>query len=151
MHSRNTTRSQNQFLGRNSVSEKSVRLVTVNAHGTMNRTGASPPRLLVECKHWNKAVGTDEIGAFIADLQDAKLTSGIVLSRRGAPDGETRILNYHQRAGGFVLSFSERDIERVCNGANLASIILDKMKAITFQKRAVRRRVLASSRVSEPL
>jgi len=83
MHSRNTTRSQNHFLGRNSVSEKSVRLVTVNAHGTMNRTGASPPRLLVECKHWNKAVGTDEIGAFIADLQDAKLTSGIVLSRRG--------------------------------------------------------------------
>lgn len=98
------------------------------------------PELLVECKHWSKAVGTDEIGAFIADLQDAKLTSGIVLSRREiSRDGETRIFNYHQRVGGFVLPFSERDIERVRDGANLAAIILDKMKAITYQKRAKRK------------
>lgn len=97
-------------------------------------------QLLVECKHWNKAVGTDEVGAFIADLQDAKLTSGIVIScRQVSREGETRIFNYHQRVGGFVLSFSEHDLERICNGANLAVMLLDKMKAITFQKRAARR------------
>ena len=98
------------------------------------------PELLVECKHWNKAVGTDAIGAFIADLQDARLASGIVLSRREiSREAEARVFNYHQREQGFVLSITERDIQKVCDGANLSLIILDKMKGITFQKRATRR------------
>ncbi len=98
------------------------------------------PELLVECKHWNKAVGTDEVGAFIADLQDARLSSGIILSRRDiSRNGEMRIFNYHQRCGGFVITISEHDIERVCNGANLPAVILEKMRAITYQQRTTRK------------
>jgi hypothetical protein len=50
-----------------------------------------------------------------------------------------RIFNYHQRCGGFVITISEHDIERVCNGANLPAVILEKMRAITYQQRTTRK------------
>jgi hypothetical protein len=93
------------------------------------------PILLVECKHWNKAAGTDEVGAFIADLQDARLSSGILLSRKGVSrEGQNRIFNYYQRGGGFIVELSDEDMELVCNGSNLAQMIIEKMEAITFQR-----------------
>jgi hypothetical protein len=98
------------------------------------------PILLVECKHWNKAAGTDQVGAFIADLQDARAQSGVLLSRNGvSPDGEIRLFNYHQRTGGFIIVLSEEDIREVCAGSNLARMIIEKMEAITFQRRTKRK------------
>jgi hypothetical protein len=91
--------------------------------------------LIVECKHWGRAVGTDEIGAFIADLQDARQKSGILLSRKGiSREAQNRIFNYFQREKGFIIPLLEGDIEKVCNGLNLDLMMIEKMEAITFQK-----------------
>lgn len=91
--------------------------------------------ILVECKHWKQKVGTDPVGAFIADLEDARLTSGFLFCR--APVSKAamrRIENFYQRTRGYVLVISEDEIQRVCDGENLAAMIVEKAESTALPK-----------------
>ncbi|HXT86237.1 MAG TPA: restriction endonuclease [Verrucomicrobiae bacterium] len=91
--------------------------------------------ILVECKHWQQAVGTDPVGAFIADLEDARLNSGFLLCRKSVSGPAIRrIQNYYQRTKGYVLVFSEDEVQNVCDGESLARMIVEKVESIVLPK-----------------
>ncbi len=93
------------------------------------------PLILIECKHWTKTVGTDEVGTFISDLRDAGVTSGFLFCRRiVAPPAEQRSKNFYQRDKGFILAVTEADIQSVCDGANFAHLLVEKAEDIIFQR-----------------
>jgi hypothetical protein len=101
-------------------------------HPILARLGS---HILVECKHWKKTVGTDQVGAFIADLQDAGLTSGFLFCRKPvSKPARRRIDNFYQRNGGFIIVITENDVQTVCDGANLAHMLVEKTEAIIFQR-----------------
>lgn len=109
------------------------RFVRNNAtYPTLSRLG-SP--VLVECKYWSKVVGTDPVGAFIADLQDACLKSGFLFSRKPiSAYAARRIHNFYQREQGFIIVITEKEIQDVCDGANLVQIVTEKAESIIFQR-----------------
>jgi hypothetical protein len=91
--------------------------------------------ILVECKYWQKTVGTDPVGAFIADLHDARAISGFLFSRKPVSSaGKRRIENFYQHSTGFIVVITEADIQAVCDGANLAKMTIEKTESIIFQR-----------------
>lgn len=93
------------------------------------------PKLLVECKQWQKTVGTDSVGALIADLKDAGLTSGLLFTQKDiSKPARRRLENFYQQEKGYVLVITEREIQAVCDGANLVAILVEKVESIIFPR-----------------
>jgi hypothetical protein len=101
-------------------------------HPILSRFGSHS---LVECKHWKKTVGTDPVGAFITDIQDARLTSGFFFCPKPmSKPAKRRIDNFYQRDKVFIIVITEDDIRAICNGANFAHMLVEKLEAIMFQR-----------------
>ncbi len=91
--------------------------------------------ILVECKHWAKTIGTDTVGALIADLRDANLTSGFLICRKSISNAaKQRRNNFFQRDKGFIIVFTEADIQSVCDGVDLTHLLVERLEAIIFQR-----------------
>ena len=101
-------------------------------HPILSRFGS---HILVECKHWKKIVGTDPVGAFIIDIQDARLSSGFFFCPKPmSKPAKRRIDNFYQRDRVFIIAITEEDIQAVCNGANFTHMLVEKLEAIRFQR-----------------
>jgi hypothetical protein len=101
-------------------------------HPIISRFGS---HILVECKHWKKTIGTDQVGSFIADIRDAGLTSGFFFCRTPmSRSAKRRIDNFYQRDGSFLIVITENDIKAVCDGANLAHMLVERLETIMFQR-----------------
>jgi hypothetical protein len=80
-------------------------------------------------------VGTDPVGAFITDIQDAHLTSGFFFCPKPiSRPAKRRIDNFYQRDKGFIIVITEDDIQAICNGANFGQVLIKKLEAIMFQR-----------------
>jgi Restriction endonuclease len=101
-------------------------------HPIWSRFGS---HILIECKHWRKTVGTDPVGAFIADIRDAGLTSGFFFCRKPmSKSAKRRIDNFYQRDRAFIIVIPESDIQAVCDGANFTHMLMEKLEFVMFQR-----------------
>ncbi len=101
-------------------------------HPILSRFGS---HILVECKHWKRTVGTDQVGSFITDIQDARLTSGFFFCRKPiSRPAKRRIDNFYQRDKFFIIVITENDIQAVCDGANFTHMLVEKFESIIFQR-----------------
>lgn len=104
--SKNTATGEVDRIVRNTVS-----------HPILSRLGS---HILVECKHWKKTIGTDEVGSLIIDIQDAGSNSGILFCRKPiSRPAKQRINNIYQRNKIFIIVITENEINETCQGANL--------------------------------
>lgn len=87
--------------------------------------------IYVECKNWHTTVGTDPLGSFITDLNEAGLQCGIFFMRKPvSKEAWRRVLTAYQTQKTFVLLITERDLESICEGASLAAMLIEKMEEL---------------------
>src|SRR5208337_1733041 len=89
--------------------------------------------ILVECKNWDSTIGTDQLGSFISDIQDAGLIAGFFFCRKTiSKAARQRITNAYQRSKIFIIIITKDEINSICNGANFSQLLVDKIEATMF-------------------
>lgn len=91
--------------------------------------------ILVECKNWDSTIGTDQLGSFIIDIQDAGLKAGFFFCKKIiSKAAKQRITNAYQRSKIFIIIITKNEINSICDGGNFSQLLVDKIEAIMFQR-----------------
>ena len=111
------------------TSAEEIDLLLKNESGHIFWSQLGSP-LLVECKNWNKKIGTDEVVIFKDKLETQGVKVGILIAVKGITgtkkkDAVLKIREYKQRGFRIVLLTGE-DIEDICDGVNPTDKLQEK-------------------------
>ena len=97
--------------------------------------------ILVECKNWNKPVGTEEIGYFEHKLSVHDCKAGILFSKTGITGknfnkdylfGVRTILKSYHHLGRIIMILNYDDFKKTVKGESLIKILRDKYEDVRF-------------------
>jgi len=103
------------------TSAEEIDLILINeSNNQFWRQLGSP--LLVECKNWNKKIGTDELSVFKDRLEAHNIQVGFLISIKGITgnikkDAILKVREYN-RKGFKIIVLDSEDLEGICSGEN---------------------------------
>jgi Restriction endonuclease len=96
-----------------------------------------PPNFLVECKGWDKAVGSEQVAWFLLKIEFRALDFGILIAANGIT-GVPEELTAAQHIASCVLAvrkirlvvITRAEIEALASGEEFARLIIDKVNRL---------------------
>jgi hypothetical protein len=93
---------------------------------------------LIECKNWSQRVGAKEVRDFVGKLLKTKIRLGVLATREGVTGGgggEDALREIHfcyDALQTAVLVLTEEDLQALCSGADLHSLLDEKLDRLRF-------------------
>lgn len=93
---------------------------------------------LIECKNWSQRVGAKEVRDFVGKLLKTKIRLGVLATREGVTGesgGEDALREIHfcyDALETAVLVLTEEDLVALCSGADLHSLLDQKLDRLRF-------------------
>ncbi len=99
--------------------------------------------ILVECKNWQKSVGSEQVNHFLSKIRFHYASCGILIAKEGisgkrrtkrVKNAELTILKAFHQDNIVLMVLTIDDLERVVKGENLASILIKEYERIRFDR-----------------
>ena len=92
-----------------------------------------PTTILVECKNWSRAVGSDEVAYFVRKLQNRKLDFGLLVATRGITGNPALLTDAHYeiatalKDGIQIIVIDRAEIESLSHSDHLIELVKRKL------------------------